>query len=148
MWPACEELPAERDQPKFLTDQATPLCFSISVQCPATHPGQRSALEFTRTLLTTGHSVAQVFFYLDGVEVALLHPDPPPPQAELLRDWVVLKAEFPLLLAVCAGSATRRGLPQSGESGSPDLHPDFELLGLGQLIESISNADRCVSFAR
>ena len=92
--------------------------------------------------------MAQVFFYLDGVEAALLHPDPPPEQAELLRDWVILKAEFPLQLGVCAGSAARRGLPQSGEAGSSDLHPDFELLGLGQLIESISNADRCVTFAR
>ena len=131
-----------------MTDKALSLCFSISIQCPATHPGQRSALEFTRTLLAAGHSVAQVFFYLDGVEVALLQPDPPPEQADLLRDWVVLKAEFPLQLAVCAGSATRRGLPQPGETGRSDLHPDFELLGLGQLIDSISNTDRCVTFAR
>lgn len=109
---------------------------------------------------------AAVFFYQDGVHVAngfrWQSADQPNPQA----DWQVLAKRFGLRLPVCVGAALARGITDTTNAkrhglynpidtdggdnttqGVPahNLAAYFELVGLGELSELITQASQVIT---
>jgi tRNA 2-thiouridine synthesizing protein D len=135
-----------------LSEPASPLTYAVAVQVDADHPGQRSALQFVAAVLTAGHRVDQVFFFQDGVTIAIRAPDAAgglelSARERLLDDWRELAKRHSISLAVCSGAAVRRSPEGTAAEQQSELPTGFELMGLGQLIESIALSDRFVSFA-
>lgn len=97
-----------------------------------------SALRFARAALAAGHRIGRVFFYKDAVAVgSRFHSD----EDGARRDWAALASERGFELAICIAAGARRGIVE-GES----VQPGFAIVGLGQLIEAMEEADRLVAF--
>ena len=93
-----------------------------------------------------------MFFYHDGVYNADVLRVPPQDEHDLLADWAELKNEHGVELNVCIAAALRRGVLNSEEAhryerAAANLHPAFEIAGLGQLIDALVTADRSITFA-
>ena len=66
-------------------------------------------------------------------------------------EWIRLADEAAISLVVCVAAAQRRGILDAGEAereglDANNLHPAFQLAGLGVLTESVIDADRFISF--
>ena len=108
------------------------------------------ALGFANAVLAEGHTIERIFFYHDGVLQALQTQVTPQGETNLAAQWQGLAAQG-VELAVCIASAIKRGVVNEAEQTRYELeHPTlahgFELVGLGQLIAAINNADRYVEF--
>ena len=108
------------------------------------------ALGFANAVLAEGHTIERIFFYHDGVLQALQTQVTPQGETNLAAQWQWLAAQG-VELAVCIASAIKRGVVNEAEQTRyelqhPTLAPGFELVGLGQLIAAINNADRYVEF--
>jgi len=99
-----------------------------------------TALCFVNAALARGHEIERVFFYCDGVHNANRLAAPPGGEANLVRDWSGLAATKNVDLVVCINAGSRRGLREA------NLAPGFRISGLGQLVESVIQADRLVPF--
>ena len=125
--------------------------FAIAVHGTPLHSqAAESACHFPRAALAAGHYIQRVFFYHDGVRLAFTEESSPDEQQRIAVLWSELKSVHQVELAVCVGAATRRNLlPEAGPSdtGNSSLYPDFEIVGLGQLIDAIVQADRFITFA-
>lgn len=127
--------------------------FAITVHAsPTSGSSSRTALEFTRAALRAGHRVSRVFFYHEGVRVGDRLAVTPQEEIDLLGEWVSVRDVHGIELAVCIAASLKRGLLNAEEARryerlSANLHPAFEVVGLGQLIDAIQTADRFVSFA-
>ena len=109
-----------------------------------------TALAFTRAALTAGHQVPRVFFYHDGVRTGCDLDGHPTARTTLLQGWVDLKRSFGTDLLICIAAAEARGLyniEQARTAGkTANLHPAFQVVGLGQFTEMIMTADRALTF--
>ena len=76
----------------------------------------------------------RLFFFKDGTRCAALPSDDP-----LIRSLTELANEVGCEVCACVAAAERRDVITAT--------PPFELVGLGQLIESVALADRHVTFA-
>jgi tRNA 2-thiouridine synthesizing protein D len=115
--------------------------FAILVtEAPFGGQAAASALAFTAAALARGHAVDRVFFYCDGVHNANRLAAPPGGEANLVRDWSKLAADNGIDLVVCINAGSRRGLREA------NLAPGFRISGLGQMVESVIQADRLVPF--
>jgi tRNA 2-thiouridine synthesizing protein D len=119
---------------------------------PYSSQSSATALRFARAAVAGGHTVHRVFFYHDGVHTASSVAVAPQDEASPLPGWVALAQEHDVELAVCIAAALKRGLVNEQERERYELpgsnaHPEFAIVGLGQLIESICSTDRFVTFA-
>ncbi len=98
-------------------------------------------LRFTEALVSAGHEIGLVFFYQEGVRSAA--------KDENQNDrWLHFANEHEIPLAVCIGAAARRGLVDESEPEASDqVKPGFEIVGLGQYVGAMVDADRLVTFA-
>jgi tRNA 2-thiouridine synthesizing protein D len=110
------------------------------------------ALSFADALLAGGHSIERVFFFHDGVYQGLGAQVPPQDSfnVDTVKRWQHLAAQG-VELGICIASGIKRGVVNEAEQTRyglqhPTLAPGFELVGLGQLIAAINNADRYVEF--
>ena len=111
----------------------------------------QSALAFARASLTAGHDIHRVFFYFDGVLIGSSFVIPPQDEIDVGAEWVALAAAHGIELAVCIAASLRRGLVNDEEAARYDkpaanLRCGFEIVGLGQLVEAMIEADRCITF--
>lgn len=126
---------------------------SITVHgSPSAGSAAHSALRFTEAALAAGHTITRVFFYQEGIQSARASPVLPQDELDLLPRWVAVKAQHNLELTVCIAAALRRGLlndeeAQRYERSAADIHPDFEIVGLGQLVSAFIDSDRSITFA-
>lgn len=95
----------------------------------------QTAYQFCKTLLKNNHRIVRVFFYQDGVYNADGQN-----KTDLSQSWQALAKDYPIELALCVTSASRRGITEA------NLADKFKITGLGQLIEAIINSDRFISF--
>ena len=110
-----------------------------------------SALALARAAVADGHQILRVFFYHQAVTIAnalRVTPSDEPDDAEL---WLAFAREHDLELAVCVAAAQRRGIVREAERAryalpASNLRPGFELVGLGQLIDATTQADRTITF--
>ena len=113
--------------------------FVLSVHQPA----DIRAIKFAQAALDAGHEIALVFFYHDGIQVADRFTD----QGQG-HQWQQLAEQHTVPLAVCIGAATRRGLvDESAPEASERIREGFEIVGLGQYIGALVEADRLITFA-
>ncbi|MBI2381126.1 MAG: sulfurtransferase complex subunit TusD [Gammaproteobacteria bacterium] len=117
------------------------------------HAGQSqdTAYRFACAAVAGGHAVSRVFFYRDGVLAGSWLPALPADEVDLGARWRAFAELNGVELVVCVAAALRRGVLNAEEAerwerDGHNLAPGFELSGLGQLVESLIEADRVVEF--
>ena len=126
--------------------------FAVQInEGPYQHQASDSAYWFTKAALEKGHEVFRVFFYHDGVNNATRLTTPPQDDRHIVNRWAALAEQYSLDLVVCVAAAQRRGIVDEGEASrngkdATNLHPQFRISGLGQLVEAAIQADRLVVF--
>lgn len=111
----------------------------------------RSALRYATAAINSGHQIYRVFFYHEAVSIGNQLTTPPQDENNLTESWATLAKTHQIELVVCIASALKRGILDATEAERyqhrvHNLHPSFELSGLGQLVDASLNADRVVSF--
>ncbi|MEQ8484065.1 MAG: sulfurtransferase complex subunit TusD [Pseudomonadales bacterium] len=119
---------------------------------PYASQSSASALRFARAAVAGGHEIPRVFFYHDGVQAASAIAVAPQDEPSPLDGWVALAAEHDMELAVCIAASLKRGVVNEEERAryslsAANVHPSFAVVGLGQLIDAVMQADRLVTFA-
>ena len=104
------------------------------------------AFKFAQSVIESGHHINRVFFFHEGVRVALEQRELSQEEFDYNKAWRELSSEHDVELNVCVSSGGRRGVVKNKTTDST-LTEGFELVGLGQLIEAISSGDKYVEFA-
>jgi tRNA 2-thiouridine synthesizing protein D len=128
----------------------------ISIQInegPYQHQASDTAYQFAKAAIEKGHEVFRVFFYHDGVNNASRFTIPPQDDRNIVKLWAELKQSDGSSIdkVVCVAAALRRGMLDESESSKNgidgnNIHPEFRISGLGQLIEAGIQSDRLVVF--
>lgn len=118
---------------------------------PVTSQAPQTALAFARAAVQSGHRIVRVFFFQDGVHCGNRWLIPPAGQSAIADDWSELAQAHGIDLVVCVASALKRGVLNEGErvrygKDAANLHPAFDISGLGQWIDACANADRALVF--
>ena len=127
--------------------------FTLVVQAPPySRQGSDSALRFAKAVIEQGHQLYRVFFYADGVHNGTRLAAPPQGENNLVKQWSALASIENVDMVVCIAAGLRRGVINREESeryekDADNLAEEFELSGLGQLIEACALSDRVVTFA-
>jgi tRNA 2-thiouridine synthesizing protein D len=127
--------------------------FAISVHgSPHGSAAALSACRFAQAAIGAGHQIVRVFFYHEGVRVADGLAVSPQEEDSVLQQWVALHEDSGVELAVCIAAALKRGILNEHErvryeKTAASVHPAFEIVGLGQLIDALIQADRAITFA-
>ncbi|MEM7080349.1 MAG: sulfurtransferase complex subunit TusD [Pseudomonadota bacterium] len=126
--------------------------FTLAVHgAPYASSAHQHALKFARACGAAGHGINRVFFYHEAVDVALNTRVAPQDEIDFTAEWQALAREYDIELAVCIANGIKRGVLSGSEAeryerNTATLSDGFELVGLGQLIEAISAAERYVEF--
>ena len=126
--------------------------FSLAIYgAPYSSQAPATAFQFAKALLARGHQLYRVFFYMDGVQNASGLATPPQDEKNLPSTWAKLIQDNDIDAVVCIAAALRRGVLNDTEASryekpGHNLHPSFELSGLGQLIEAGIESDRLITF--
>jgi tRNA 2-thiouridine synthesizing protein D len=128
------------------------MLFSLVVlAAPYSNQSSNTAFEFAKAVLASGHKIHRVFFYGDGIHNASSLSAPPRDERNLPSEWKQLAEREKIDMVVCIAAALRRGLMNEEESkryektGS-NLMDNFEISGLGQLLEAAVVSDRIITF--
>ena len=118
---------------------------------PLSSQAPHTALAFARAAVQSGHRIVRVFFFHDGVHCGNEQLVPVAGQQPMAQEWSELARKYQIDLVVCVASALKRGVLNAGEAqrygkAAANLHPQFDLSGLGQWIEACASADRVVTF--
>jgi tRNA 2-thiouridine synthesizing protein D len=75
----------------------------------------------------------------------------PQDEGDLNKQWRALATEYEIELAICIANGLKRGVLSHGEAERWDkpgmtMAPQFELVGLGQLIDAVAESERYVEF--
>ena len=127
------------------------LHYSIVItQSPHNDENNETAAAFAAAVLDSGHTIDRIFFYQDAVFTALKDITSPQGQLPHSHHWEALKSSHNIPLQVCIANALRRGVYDATEANRYDtvfnLHKDFELTGLGEIAETLSQSDRIITF--
>ncbi len=126
--------------------------FSVAVYAPPfSSQTAYSAYRFVRATVERGHTIERVFFYHEGVHNGTLLSTVPQDEFDLCAAWRELKQTHSIDLIVCVAAALRRGILDASEARrhqrpTSNLPPEFELSGLGQLIDAAVSCDRHITF--
>ncbi|MCL5042792.1 MAG: sulfurtransferase complex subunit TusD [Gammaproteobacteria bacterium] len=125
--------------------------FAIALLAGAQDPAARSALEFARAVVASGHGISRLFFYRDAVHLASSLSVQPQDETDLAAEWRDFIRQHELDAVVCIAAALRRGVLDGAEArrwereGSNTDEP-WVLSGLGQWVDAMQRADRAVTF--
>ncbi|MBV1905964.1 MAG: sulfurtransferase complex subunit TusD [Pseudomonadales bacterium] len=126
--------------------------FAIAVYAaPYSHQSPDTAYQFALAALNAGHSITRIFFYHSGVFNASGLSIPPQDEINIIERWAQLSKKFDVELAVCIAAALKRGIIDEAESRRYELtqhniHPAFQIVGLGQWVDAMITADRVLVF--
>lgn len=129
------------------------MIFSLVIQASAQKSEiARSALQFAEALIRNQHQIYRIFFYGEGVllanECAVFGQD----ETDIHSAWRSFISAQKIDAVVCIAAGLRRGVMNIRESAryqknSAALAPEYELSGLGQLIDASVHSDRLITFA-
>ena len=110
-----------------------------------------TALRFARAVVASGHEISRVFFFDDGTYVASSLIVSPQDEANPGEAWQQFAAEHQLDMVTCVSSALKRGIlddteAERYEKPASNLLDEFEISGLGQLIDAALQSDRLITF--
>lgn len=126
--------------------------FTIAVHgSPYGSHSQHQALAYCQALCAKGHDISRVFFYHEGVYGALGSHVAPQDERDVQSAWHELASVQGFELCVCIANAIKRGVLDEGEAeryeqSAATIAPGFTIVGLGQLVDAIIEADRYVEF--
>lgn len=125
--------------------------FAIALLAGPQDPAARSALNFARAVITSGHEISRLFFYKDGVQVASRLGVQPQDESDVAADWAKFIQSQELDAVVCIAAALRRGVLDDAEAKrwnrpAVSTGKPYELSGLGQWVDALQTADRAVTF--
>lgn len=128
------------------------MIFSLSIQSTPFSAASFSALQFAEALLLQGHQLYRGFFYHEGVYHGSSLVCPPQGEFDPIEGWRRLQTTYHLDLVVCIAAALKRGILDAGEAEryekvASNLHPEFQLSGLGQWVDAVVHSDRVLTFA-
>ena len=111
----------------------------------------KDALDFALNALTMGHSIHTVFFQGEGTHCGNTLLLPGQDEINLVEAWSTLGSEHDIKLIACISSAIRRGIFDEAESQRYDkacanLAPQFQLGGLGDLIQRVNESEKLITF--
>ena len=128
------------------------MIFTVAVHgAPYASFANHHALGFCESLLQQGHQLNRVFFYHEGVLAGLNSRVVPQDEVDVVQRWLELKEQYAFELAICIANALKRGVINDSEQKrynkpAATLQSEFELVGLGQLIDGIAHSDRYIEF--
>ena len=123
------------------------MIFTIAVLGgPSNTQANLHAFKFVQSAVKTGHHINRVFFFHEGVSIALNQRELNQDEFDFNKAWRELSTEYQVELNVCVASGGRRGVIKN-ETSSSTLAEGFELVGLGQLVDAISSSDKYIEFA-
>ena len=93
-------------------------------------------MRFAQSVVHSNHDLYRVFFYKQAVSIASKHAIAPQDEMQLTEMWIDLARKSKAELIVCVAAGQRRGLVQT------ILADEFEIAGLGQMVEAILESDR------
>ena len=102
-----------------------------------------TALDYVETALKSGIELVGVFFYQDGVIHANQQAQIASDEFQCITHWQALQQTYKLPLYLCITAAEKRGLSDEQPN---NIHPNFTVSGLGELVELVNKADRLVQF--
>ena len=126
--------------------------FALAVYgAPYSSQAPQTAYSFACAVLEAGHSISRIFFYHAGVLNAAGLGVTPQDEVDITECWAQLSQKYNVELAVCIAAALKRGIVNEEESrryghDQFNIHPAFELVGLGQWVDAMITADRVVVF--
>ena len=135
------QLPVLEDN-EAMTIDAPPITVLVTGS-PTTSQAHHSALRFVRAAMSNQRTIQQVFFYQDAVTVASQFLCVPQDETQLTDEWVNLAKTHGFELQACVAAGNRRGVINDEEAKvnnkiGASIHPDFSVLGLGQLAAAMS----------
>lgn len=125
--------------------------FAIALLAGPQDPAARSALQFARAVLTSGHQISRLFFYRDAVLLASHLGVQPQDESDISAEWRQFIQDNHLDAVVCIAAALRRGVLDDAEAerwnrAVANTRAPWELSGLGQWIDAMQIADRAITF--
>ena len=126
--------------------------FSLLVLAnPYSSQGALSALKFADACIKSSHEIYRVFFYHDAVHSGSTLQTPAQDEINIQEQWSDLAKKHNIDLVICIAAALKRGNLDEAEANryekpNHNLSSDFELSGLGQLLDAQLNSDRLVTF--
>lgn len=136
----------------FSVNRNKAMIYSLAVYgSPFSHQSADTAYQFAVAALEQGHSILRIFFYQDGVHNATRLAVPPQDETNIPQRWTILAADHQIDMVVCVAAALRRGILDRNEArryekDSDNLAENFNIAGLGQLIDAGLNSDRLITF--
>lgn len=129
------------------------MIFSLVIQASA----QKSeialtALQFAQALVRNQHQIYRIFFYGEGASLASECVVSPQDETDAHAEWRRFIATHNIDAVVCIAAGLRRGIINTAESAryqknAATLAPEYELSGLGQLIDAAVHSDKLITFA-
>lgn len=118
---------------------------------PYSDQSVKTALRFAKAVVTTNNTIYRIFFYHDAVNNGNRLITPPQGEISIPNEWQRLATDNNIDLVVCIASALKRGVLDLTEAdrydqSSDNLHPGYNLSGLGQLVDASIVSDRVVTF--
>lgn len=125
--------------------------FAIALLAGPQDPAARSALDFSRAVLASGHKISHLFFYRDAVQLASQLTVVPQDEIDIGAQWQQFIQENQLDAVICIAAALRRGVLDEAEAArwarpAASTAAPWTLSGLGQWIDALQSADRAVTF--
>jgi tRNA 2-thiouridine synthesizing protein D len=104
-----------------------------------------TAFNIIESALYSGINVVGVFFYQDGVLNGSQHLALPNDEYQVHQQWQKLHQHYDIPLHLCATAAEKRGLSDDvNDNHTTNIHRNFTLSGLGELVELNAKADRLI----
>lgn len=125
--------------------------FAIALLAGPQDPAARSALQFSRAVLASGHQISRLFFYRDAVLVASHLGVQPQDEHDISTEWRQFIQDNQLDAVVCIAAALRRGVLDEAEANrwnrpAANTAAPWVLSGLGQWVDAMQTADRAITF--
>ena len=136
----------------FCHEHQITMIFSLAIYAaPYSSQTSHSAYNFALAVLENGHSLYRVFFYHDAIHTASSLSTPPQDEINFTERWSALAKTHKIDLVVCISAALKRGLLNHQEATRYEkktfnLAEDFEISGLGQLVDAAVVSDRLITF--
>lgn len=110
-----------------------------------------SALRFAKAAVEAGHTLHRVFFYHDGVTNGNSLITTPQDETNIPEQWQTLADNHKVELILCISSALKRGVLDKTEANrysksADNVQSQFEISGLGQLVDAAITSDRLITF--
>jgi tRNA 2-thiouridine synthesizing protein D len=129
------------------------MIFSLVIQASAQKSETAlTALKFAQALVRNQHQIYRIFFYGDGVSLANECAIFPQDETDVHAAWRSFIATHKIDAVICIAAGLRRGIINAGESAryqknATTMAPEYELSGLGQLIDAAVHSDKLITFA-